>query len=319
MTTRRHITEIPDGLAAYIKEEHAAERDALHSVWNLCEDARPDYSLDADRKAGIRQHILAVVNRPADRPGIRHTLRLITVRGYAVAASLALLVAVSFNLAPDVYIVRAPVGSGSTISLDLPDGSTVTLAPGSVVSFSESFAQTRRRVTLKGEAFFDVSSSDIPFVVDTYNARITVRGTRFSVRAWADDIDATTDVRVDEGRVSVASRRSHDWDVLLSAGNEISVAGAGRDRAESTSADLRHAFNWIDGGYEYKNEPIGNVLADLKRQHNVLIEAPASIMFRPISIFNQVNISLEEVLGDISATVGIMYRPISGGFELYEK
>ena len=116
MTTRRHITEIPDGLAAYIKEEHAAERDALHAVWTLCEDARPNYSLDADRKAGVRQNILAVANRPADRPGIRHTLRLITVRGYAVAASLALLVAVSFNLAPDFHTVRAPVGSGFALN-----------------------------------------------------------------------------------------------------------------------------------------------------------------------------------------------------------
>ena len=331
MTTRRHIVNIPDGFAAYLKEEHAADHDALSSVWDACGDAKPDLGIDFERKAEVRQHILQVANRSVDRgvvrpllhPSLHSLLRpvlgLITVRGFAVAASLALLVSISFNLSPDFHTVRAPIGSGSTLSLDLPDGSAVTLASGSVLSFSDSFGEKTRRVTLKGEAFFDVVTSDVSFVVDTYNARTTVHGTHFSVRAWADDIEATTDVRVEEGSVFVASRRSDDWEVLLSAGDAISVAGTGRDSSESTAADLEHAFNWIDGGYEYRNEPIGNVLADLKRQYDVLIEAPTSVRFRPISIFNQANVSLEEVLGDISATVGIMYRPIAGGYELYEK
>ena len=275
----------------------------------------------------MRRHILLAANRSVD-PGVvrpllpsllRPVLRPITLRGFAVAASLAALVAISFILSPDFDTVRAPIGSGSTLSLDLPDGSAVTLASGSVLSFADSFGEKTRRVTLKGEAFFDVVTSDVSFIVDTYNARTTVHGTHFSVRAWADDIEATTDVRVEEGSVSVASRRSDDWDVVLSAGDAISVAGTGRGASESTAADLEHAFSWIEGGYEYRNEPIGNVLADLKRQYDVLIEAPVSVRFRPISIFNQANVSLEEVLGDISATVGIMYRPIAGGYELYEK
>ncbi|GMQ82549.1 MAG: hypothetical protein BMS9Abin05_2003 [Rhodothermia bacterium] len=323
MTTRRHIVNIPDGLVAYLKEEHAADRDALSSVWDACEDARHDPGVDSQRKAEVRRHILRVasrsVDRPVFRPSLRPVLQLFTVRGFAVAVSLALLVAISFSLSPDVNTVRAPIGSGSTLSLDLPDGSSVTLASGSVLSFSDSFGEKTRRVTLKGEAFFDVVTSDVSFVVDTYNARTTVHGTQFSVRAWADDIEATTDVRVEEGSVSVASRRSDDWDVLLSAGDAISVAGTGRDASESAAADFEYGFNWIEGGYEYRNEPVGNVLADLKRQYDVLIEAPRSVRFRPISIFNQTNVSLDEVLGDISATVGVMYRPIAGGYEFYEK
>lgn len=327
MTTRRHTVSIPDRFAAYLEQEHAAERDALSSVWDACENAGPDLGIDFERKADVRRHILLAADRPVERksvrpslvPSVRSGLRLITTRGFAIAASLALLIAISFNLSPDVNTVRAPVGSGSTLSVDLPDGSAVILASGSVLSFSDSFGETNRRVTLKGEAFFDVIASDVSFVVDTYNSRTTVHGTQFSIRAWADDIKATTDVRVEEGSVSVASRRSNRWNVLLAAGDAIEVIGNGRVASESTTADLEHAFNWIEGGYEYRNEPIGNVLADLKRQYDVLIEAPTSIRFRPISIFNQANVSLAEVLGDISATVGVMYRPIAGGYELYEQ
>ncbi len=94
--------------------------------------------------------------------------------------------------------------------------------------------------------------------------------------------------------------------------------GTGRKATEPESRNLDHAFNWTRGGYEYRNEPIGNVLDDLMRRYGVQIEGPTSLLLRPISIFNQSEGNLEEILGDISATIGIKYRRISGGYELYE-
>lgn len=310
---------------AFMAEEHASECDALAQVWSDYEELGPRHDINLDRKQAIRDHILLVASRVAsereDRPSLRpslHPLLIFRIKSYAIAATIVLLVGLSFALSPSVQTFKAPVGTATVNTVRLPDGSAVTLAPGSSISFTNEFGKNLRRVSLKGEAFFDVEKNTSPFIVDTYNSRTTVLGTRFSIRAWPTELDASTDVLVEEGNVSVQPLHSNAWSQLLGANEVTSIVGTGRVATEPESRNLEHAFNWTRGGYEYRNEPIGNVLDDLIRRYGVLIEGPTSVLLRPISIFNQSDGNLEEILGDISATIDIKYRQISGGYELYE-
>lgn len=66
------------------------------------------------------------------------------------------------------------------------DGTRVYLYPGSRLCYPDKFGLTERRVTLDGEAYFEVSkNSHRPFIVDLDKASIRVTGTSFHLQAYA--------------------------------------------------------------------------------------------------------------------------------------
>jgi hypothetical protein len=89
------------------------------------------------------------------------------------------------------------------IKISLPDGSELTLAPNSRVSYARSFdSAVTRDVYLLGEAFFKVvKQPDRPFRVFANEIVAKVLGTSFTVRAFEND--TTIRVIVRTGKVSV--------------------------------------------------------------------------------------------------------------------
>lgn len=84
----------------------------------------------------------------------------------------------------------------------LPDGSKVTLNPGSSLSYDPPFNQSLREVTLTGEAFFEVKHDETrPFVVHTGELVTEVLGTSFRIKQ--NSRGKSVEVSVREGRVSV--------------------------------------------------------------------------------------------------------------------
>ena len=316
MTTRRDKFDLPEELRAHLADEHASEQRELSRMWEQSASARPFVEVDASRKAEIRAHILREAGATEDRPA-RPPLRLYRTRVLAAAAVIACLVGVSFLYAPTVRTLDAPVGEGASFRFELADGSSVVLAAGSSLSLTTAFGDANRRVRLVGEGYFEVTSSVVPFVIDTYNARTQVLGTRFSVRAWSREIDSATEVMVEEGVVSVSSTLDGDKPVRITAGEAASVPYGSTGVDEIQEIDIARAFTWTQGGYEYSNEPLGNVLDDLERRFDLNLEAPEGLRLRPITIYNRTGPEAEEILGDISAAIGVRYRRIADGFELY--
>lgn len=102
-----------------------------------------------------------------------------------------------------------PVAEESIVRFDrkdfirLPDGSTVLLNDNSELTYHLPFGESRREVSLKGEAFFDiVRDSSKPFVVRTGDISTNVLGTAFNVNAR----DKSVVVTVERGLVQVADR-----------------------------------------------------------------------------------------------------------------
>lgn len=95
--------------------------------------------------------------------------------------------------------------SEKTITLKLPDQSTIELAPKSRLAYANNFDSSGTRdVYLSGEAFFKVTkNSSRPFRVFSNEIMTTVLGTSFSVRSF--DKDSIIQVKVRTGKVSVYS------------------------------------------------------------------------------------------------------------------
>jgi len=93
--------------------------------------------------------------------------------------------------------------------VELPDGSIVLLNRNSSISYAEDF--NPRLIDLTGEAYFKVTTSDIPFIVTTALGEIEVLGTKFDVIASDDELE----VEVESGKVEL---RTDDDERELSRG-----------------------------------------------------------------------------------------------------
>jgi transmembrane sensor len=82
---------------------------------------------------------------------------------------------------------------GSKTRTILPDGSTVWLNAGSVISYNPNFNGPYRELTLQGEAYFDIiKMPGRPFIVHAGDINIRVLGTAFNVKSYEDDKSVET-------------------------------------------------------------------------------------------------------------------------------
>ncbi len=91
----------------------------------------------------------------------------------------------------------------STLTLNLEDGSKVTLQPKAVLAFPEDFLGNKeRKVYLEGDAFFDIEKDPKhPFLVFHKNLITKVLGTKFFIKQSTNNNQ--TEVEVRSGKVEV--------------------------------------------------------------------------------------------------------------------
>lgn len=91
--------------------------------------------------------------------------------------------------------------SATTLSLTLEDGSRIQLAPQSELTYPVPFENTRRHITLKGQAVFYVAKDPSrPFTVHAGRLATTAIGTVFRITAFEGN---TTRVQLLSGKVRV--------------------------------------------------------------------------------------------------------------------
>jgi transmembrane sensor len=116
----------------------------------------------------------------------------------------------------------------------LPDSTMLWLNVNSEISYSPDFATSERKVNLKGEAYFVVTSDTThPFSVQTKNASIIVTGTSFN----AKENDSIVNVVVVEGRVHLRDNLS-DQQVLLTKGEKGVRSNASVQETVNTDASF---------------------------------------------------------------------------------
>ena len=106
-----------------------------------------------------------------------------------------------YKLLSEKPVQNIVVASGqATITDTLPDGSVVTLNKNSELDYPNRFKGDNRSISLKGEAFFNVTpNKKKPFIIHVNDLTIRVVGTSFNVRS----INGITEVIVETGVVQV--------------------------------------------------------------------------------------------------------------------
>ena len=184
--------------------------------------------------------------------------------------------------APEKVTVTASVDE-KNIEVLLADGSKVYLNRDSRLIYPETFGRNNRRVTLKGEAYFEIApDASHPFIIDAGNARVKVLGTSFNV--ITDNKENEVEVFVTTGTVMLTSNDGAE-SLTIEPGYIGRISGTNSSSAVNTDANY---LSWNTDILTYDGERLGVVFADLKRTFNIDIVAsdPAINDYRLTSRFD---------------------------------
>lgn len=248
----------------------SAERSLLESNVPV-----PDAGGELERIVGERQASDMPV-QPARVVSIRHY-----IIGAIIGAAATLLVIFCFSwwerLTPQnkqiahvekssagTGVKTVTTGNGETITLNLSDGTSITLNAGSRLDYPGHFNGDTRSVRLQGEALFKVSKDRAhPFVVLTDKMTTRVLGTTFDIKAYAGQ-KAT--VVLMEGSIEVTSgsltKRMRPGE-RAAVGNDGNIV-VDRVNAEETTA-------WSDNQFYYDDQRLEDIMDDLGRWYNLTV------------------------------------------------
>lgn len=158
--------------------------------------------------------------------------------------------------------------NGGEYAVNLPDGSRVWLNAASSLTFPVQFSTTERRVTLKGEGYFEVAKDKAhPFRVATGNQLVEVLGTHFDINGYADETTIKTTLL--EGSVHVLTQDLHQNSVILKPG-EQSLLFSGQLAVRP--ADLEAAMAWKNGLFMFSSQDLAGIMKQVSRWYDVEVE-----------------------------------------------
>ena len=234
----------------------------------------------------IEAQIRAIDQKIASSPeGFKGPLRFRWALA-AVAAFSALMWIALWQGGPSTMETTAP---GQSKSFALADGSQVILRGGSSLTWSKGFGTENRNLQLSGEAYFEVSSAEVPFVIDAGSGQIRVLGTRFIVRTRDNHLK----VSVMEGQVQLTTREEGSTPLLLHGGSMALYQSGSPPRMRTFPADT--LLPWQDGRILFLDEPMALVASDLAAQFAVNIRVDESLRNKNINASIQTD-RLETIL-----------------------
>jgi transmembrane sensor len=268
-----------EALFAWIEQSEANRKffDEMIQLWSISNDYE-DESFEADVEKAW-QHLddrLSNRKHPASSEGSAPSDKIIPLSNYhrwwRYAAVILLTLVLGVWLWMDPYDWRlttvATAGGSEVKEYTFPDGSTVWLNERTTLAYRWPF--WTRDVHLEGEAFFDVQkAAERPFTILSGEARTTVLGTTFNVRAYADE--AVVEVTVRSGVVRLEDRSQRGREILLEAGNS-GIFDEKSQEVRVLDGMSSNADAWKTRRLEFEETPLEEVIPVLERYYGVKIE-----------------------------------------------
>lgn len=196
------------------------------------------------------------------------------------------------------------IPTGGFFKIELPDGSKVWLNSESELTFPSRFINGERKVTLKGEGYFEITKNkDKPFKVSLGNdEEISVLGTVFNVMAYENE--PVQKISLLEGSIQLSGAAKK---ITLSPGEQAIISHGIMDTKKVVS--MEHEVAWKNGLFDFQNDDLSHILRQIARWYNVEIEHPASSngghytgSIRKSSSINEV-LKMLELAGDVNFSI----------------
>lgn len=185
------------------------------------------------------------------------------VSGVAAAAAAVILCVYLFRGNEQQMIEL--IANNAVKEFALPDGTEVTLAPGSKLSYSE---KSPRKALLEGKAYFEVARDEaVPFEITSDGAFVRVLGTKFMVDAGS----SVKEVYVTEGKVLFA-KSSDAEGVILTKDMQATLSPEANVPVKALETDV-NSIAWQRGSFIFDKTPLREVLETLSGYYKVSFAA----------------------------------------------
>jgi ferric-dicitrate binding protein FerR (iron transport regulator) len=223
---------------------------------------------------------------------------------------------------------------GERKSFQLPDGSTVLMNGGSSIEVSKDFNATNREISLKGEAYFNVThNAQKPFIIHTDNINVKVLGTEFDVKAYPED--NTTETILIRGSVEITLHDKPEEKIILKPRHKLIVQNESapiKKTSDSTviipkvipekiktlnvtlnaSDSTVMETSWKDNRLNFSDETLGEVAIKLERWYGVKVKVEGDIAqeYKFTGIFE--NETIDETLKALQLSLFFHYHIKNG-------
>ncbi|SFO84865.1 FecR family protein [Chitinophaga sp. YR627] len=152
--------------------------------------------------------------------------------------------------------------AGSQFMVVLPDKTTVWLNAMSSLKFPVTFANaTERRITLTGEAYFQVTHDEKqPFRVVTGSVITEDLGTEFNVKAYGDEPGISTTLVSGAARVIAGEQQAS-----LRPGEQANYQSA----LKVSKVNIDDVIAWKDGYFRFDDQSLETIMKAMSRWYNV--------------------------------------------------
>lgn len=153
--------------------------------------------------------------------------------------------------------------NGGQYQVSLSDGTRVWLNAGSSLKYPTSFSGGKRRVTMQGEAYFEVAKDKTrPFIVQSNEQEVEVLGTHFNINSYKEEGTIKTTLLEGAIKVSGPGRTGE----ILKPGQQSVLAP---DGIKVYTVDPELAIDWKNGNFYFANENIQSIMRKLSRWYDV--------------------------------------------------
>ena len=206
------------------------------------------------------------------------------------------------SLKPVYNTINIP--AGGKYKLELSDKTIVHLNSATTFKYPVAFVGNNRNVQLiSGEAFFEVTKSKKPFILNFGVNKIKVLGTKFNVKSYkTEDKEQIT---LEEGSISLNNSKNE----IQLYPNQQAIISKNNLSIEIESVDAPIYSSWRTGFLNYKEEKLSTILNDFQRQYNVMVfyQNP-EVKNKKLSISMDTNKSITQILKAIEATGDVKFK-----------
>ncbi len=216
---------------------------------------------------------------------------------------------------PIFNTVKVPVGGAYKMTLS--DGTGVWLNSQTEIRFPVHFTGNKRKIFLKGEAYFKVAhDAERTFIAHLPKGRIEVLGTEFNVSAYDDEQEMLATLL--KGSVKFIAN-SNEKGQVLQPNQQISY------HKESCKLVLKNIdpypfIAWKEGKFYFKSMELDKMLRQLKRWYDFKVyyrdEALKHYKFRGVILKES---PLNEALKIIEETTDIKFKIKNNTVEVYKE
>lgn len=219
-------------------------------------------------------------NEVMARFGVNKKERTLRVPSRLIRVAAVLFIPIITGLSAYLYVKNSDIQSVEFVeyftpnaaiqTIDLPDGSSVTMNHGSIIVYPHNFTAKRREVFLSGEAKFTVSHDNKrPFIVKTNDMNIKALGTIFNVSSYVENSE--TIATLVDGKVRIDMKNSEENFILEPSQQIVLDRKTGKTFVRQAKLELELA--WEKGYLSFQNASVEDIMQEIQRKYDVKIYA----------------------------------------------